>query len=208
LETVGHFGRFASEKAGNRRSTSLGRRVGSEIGDSGQSDDTVQGQRTITAQTIVDIKPFAPGQPQRQVSTSRVTYGGRTIKIELALSRDLEQVIGRIRDILEGARPPTTLVAHPPVLDAPGRDACIGKGVGEPRDVAKIVLCEPAASVDHDHDRVRTVSVGQAQLTELEWILTVGQAMIGFRLRQGKGIGGAHYGFVFTHRTATGHSYK
>jgi hypothetical protein len=197
LETVGHFGRFASEKAGNRRSTSLGRRVGSEIGDSGQSDDTVQGQRTITAQTIVDIKPFAPGQPQRQVSTSRVTYGGRTIKIELALSRDLEQVIGRIRDILEGARPPTTLVAHPPVLDAPGRG-----------DVAKIVLCEPAASVDHDHDRVRTVSVGQAQLTELEWILTVGQAMIGFRLRQGKGIGGAHYGFVFTHRTATGHSYK
>jgi len=97
----------------------------------------------------------------------------------------------------------TTFVSNTPVLDAPGRNPGRGQCVSKGRHVSEIVLRQPTAPVDHDHHRERAFPFREPELAKLERILSVGQSMIGFRLRQVDNVRGGHESIFFNHRTST-----
>ena len=68
-------------------------------------------------------------------------------------------MIGGSRNIVEGAGPSATLVAHASVLDVPYRKAAVGEGFGLRAAVIDRVARKPNATVDIDDQRVRTGDV-------------------------------------------------
>src|SRR5690348_11103827 len=81
--------------------------------------------------------------------------------------------VGRV---FERSGPAAAVVADPPVLERPCREAALGERRGEGADVGDVVLGAPAAAVDHDRDRERTFALRHLQLAELERIGAVGDA--------------------------------
>lgn len=99
------------------------------------------------------------------------------------LPRDGAQVIHTGGDIPERPGPSTTWVAHPPVFECPRGDARPRQRVGERRNVIEGEVRAPAAAMQNDDDRMRSVTARQPQVAELERIVPVRNAHQRLRIR-------------------------
>ena len=106
------------------------------------------------------------------------------IEREVILRREDAQIIRRGADILKRARPAATWLAGAAILDIPGREARRGqRGADEPK-VGQIVARAPVAAMNTDHDWVRPMPGGNAQVAELLGSGAICDALVGVgRLR-------------------------
>jgi hypothetical protein len=85
------------------------------------------------------------------------------------------QIIGGPRDILKGARPASSSVAQPSILDIPGGNPVLYKILGQPLHERQVIGSAPEASVYEKNDRVWTRTVRQVQFAKLQWFRSIGE---------------------------------
>src|SRR5262245_15165078 len=116
-----------------------------------------------------------------------------TRQIEFVLASKLPDEVCSVRDILKRSRPSAAAVAETPVFDIPRRNARVGQcrshGPHILHRYGTLVqigqLRNPAATMNYDRERVPPLFRRQPQLTELEWIRSIGNAPRAGRNRLG-----------------------
>jgi hypothetical protein len=96
----------------------------------------------------------------------------RADAIEIDGVPEAGQEVDSRRDVEKGLGP-AAAVPDAPVLEIPGGKAVLGQVLAEARHQRSVVARSPVAAVDDDDDRIRTVAVGDEQLTVLARIVSV-----------------------------------
>ena len=125
---------------------------------------------------------MAASQPERQMPPGGVSERERMIQREVVLRREDAQKIGGGSHILKCSRPATAWLARAAILDIPGGEArrC-QRGAGMAK-VVQIVANAPVAAVNANHDGMRPLASGHAQIAELPRLRAIGNALA--RIRQ------------------------
>ena len=95
-------------------------------------------------------------------------------------------------NVEESARPAAAVVADPAILEAPHREAAVGHGLFERRDVRNVVLRKPASAVNEYHHRVRAGAFGEPQVAKLQCTRSVLNFVIRWRRYQRRQVAGRH----------------
>jgi hypothetical protein len=97
--------------------------------------------------------------PQSEMTAGRVTEEYDPRRIDRVLTMKASPVSDRGPNVIEGAGPPTTLLADAPILDVPRSKAVGREDGGDVPEVLEAVPRAPVPAVQQDDERRRSVDV-------------------------------------------------
>jgi hypothetical protein len=112
---------------------------------------------------------------------------------------DHEVIVGALHPhIVERPRPSSTWISNASVFQIPGGHTFGGQRCAQVTRMLEIVLVAPEAAVDVHHDRVRSVALWKAQITELVRVRAIGHPFVSRRRGQTQNVVAGHGKILLT----------
>jgi len=117
-------------------------------------------------------------QTKRQLPTSRMPYNNHPLRIELILTRILNQKLISRPDIGKRSRPSPTQIPHPPVFQI-----CRSRSLSRQRrakmpNIPQVISRPPIPAMNHHSQRMWSFTLRQTQIHKLILIATISNANI------------------------------